>query len=133
MGRVNVEYNGKWACFSSIVDALITPFMDKEAYVEWQKKEYGIYCSPINERNTITIQEAVGHIRLNHDTEESLEILTDSGLSDKEAKKFIDEIEDKYYRPKLVQDKYICPNCGKIIQKDQERCDNDTCWIRFVW
>ena len=133
MGRANVEHNGKWACFSSIVDALITPFMDRESYEDWRKKEYGIYCSPIKERNTMTIQEAVTSIRLIHDSAETLKILTDSGLSEEEAKKFIDEVEDKHYRPKLVNENHICPNCGRIVQKDQERCDNDDCCLRFVW
>lgn len=30
MPRFNVEADGEWACFSSIVDAFVTPFMQKE-------------------------------------------------------------------------------------------------------
>lgn len=133
MSRLNIEYNGKWACFSSIVDSFITPFMDKESYDKWRKKEYGIYHTPIKEHNTITIKEAVSNIRLNRDSEETLKILIDSGISENEAKTFVNEINDKHYRPKLVNGTYICPNCGRIVQKDQERCNDEACWIRFVW
>lgn len=37
MPRYNIEYNGKWACFSSISDSFITEFMDKDVYEEWRK------------------------------------------------------------------------------------------------
>lgn len=37
MPRYNVEYNGKWACFSSIVDGFVTEFMNKSEYEEWRK------------------------------------------------------------------------------------------------
>lgn len=107
--------------------------MDRESYDNWREKEYGIYCTPIKERNTITIQDAVADIRRNHDTDETLEILTDSGLSKDDAKTFVDEIEDKHYRPKLVNGNYICPNCNRVVQKDQERCNDDNCWLKFVW
>lgn len=32
MPRYNVEYNGKFACFSSIVDNFVSEFTDKESY-----------------------------------------------------------------------------------------------------
>lgn len=59
MGRYNVEYNGKWAAFSTIVDAFITEFMDKEKYEEWRKEEYGrSNYVPVEEAAIETIEDA---------------------------------------------------------------------------
>lgn len=134
MGRANVRHGDKWACLSSIVESLITPFMSREDYEKWRAEEYGhVYYSPIQERNTISIEEAVHRMRMNHDRDEVLKTLTECGLPESEALKLIDENDDKYYRPKLTNGNYICPNCGRIVSKDQERCDSDDCYIKFVW
>lgn len=134
MGRANVKYGDKWACLSSIVESLITPFMSLDDYEKWRKEEYGnAGYAPMKERNTIDIAEAVHTMRMNHERDEVLKALVDCGLSESEALKLIDENDDKYYRPKLEGENYICPNCGRIVSKGQMRCSNDDCWIKFVW
>lgn len=81
MPRYNVEYNGKWACFSSIVDAFVTGFMDKAEYEEWRKKEYGLHdYEPAEKRNMKSMEEAVISICLNMTHEEAIEHLIKCGL-----------------------------------------------------
>lgn len=58
MPRYNVEYQGKWACFSGIVDDFITGFMDKPAYEKWRMEEYGNRAYPLQMCNSMTIDEA---------------------------------------------------------------------------
>ena len=43
MPRYNVQNpeTKEWACFSSIVDDYITPFMDEETFKIWRLAEYG--------------------------------------------------------------------------------------------
>ena len=49
MGYINVEHNGKWACFYSIIDDFITTFTDLKEYDAWRKEEYGrIGYTPLN-------------------------------------------------------------------------------------
>lgn len=74
MPRYNVEYNGKWACFSSVVDNFITPFMSREDYENWRKSEYGKQCVPIEQTNLMMYEEATEIIeRANISIEESEE------------------------------------------------------------
>ena len=81
MPRYNVEYDGKWACFSSIVDAFVTGFMDKAGYEEWRKQEYGLNdYEPAEKRNMKSMEEAVISIRLNMTHEEAIEHLIKCGL-----------------------------------------------------
>jgi hypothetical protein len=133
MGRANVKYGEKWACLSSIVDALITPFMSIDDYEEWRKKEYGIHCTPIKERNTMTIQDAVHTMRMQRGYDGVLKILVDCGVPEAEAKKLIEDEEDAHYKPKLIDGNYVCPNCGQVIQQYQKQCHNESCELKFVW
>ena len=60
MPRFNVEHNGKWACFSTISDDFITPFMSRRRYDRWRKKEYGrAEYVPIEEANRMDYEEAM--------------------------------------------------------------------------
>lgn len=128
MAKQNVEYNGRWACYSSIADAFITPFMDEFDYEIWRKEEYGDRYTPIKKYTTIDIKEAVLNLRIYNSREFVLKNLVECGLSEAEATSLIDEIEDKYYRPKPADNGlYICPNCKKAtIKKGQVQCDNET-------
>lgn len=58
MPRYNVCYDGKWACYSSIVDDFITPFMALDGYEKWRSKEYGHEKKPLDQ-NSMNINEAV--------------------------------------------------------------------------
>ena len=64
MPRFNVQRaDGKWACFSTIVDAFVTGFADEEEYEEWRKQEYGrAGYRPVRECNIMTVEEAISAI-----------------------------------------------------------------------
>lgn len=83
MPRYNVEYNGKWACFSSVVDDFITGFMNKSDYEEWRIGEYGRSgCIPLEKANQMTIQDAALSLCLNKDRQYVLERAQEVGIPD---------------------------------------------------
>ena len=93
MPRYNVEYNKKWACFTSISDSFITEFMDKVDYEEWRKEQYGINnYKPVELSNVMTMEEVVSSIRLNHTYEEVMECLLGSGLPEIDCEKIINSL-----------------------------------------
>ena len=60
MPRYNVQRpsDGKWACFSSIVDDYITDFMPENEYQAWREEEYGRQAGPLREANQMTYEKA---------------------------------------------------------------------------
>lgn len=83
MPRYNVEYDGKWACFSSIVDGFVTEFMNKAEYEEWRKKEYGVNgYEPAEKCNRMSMEEAIERIKMSAEFEEkeAVQCLVESGL-----------------------------------------------------
>ena len=60
MPRYNVQRpsDGKWACFSSIVDDYITDFMPESEYQAWREEEYGRQAGPLREANQMSYEEA---------------------------------------------------------------------------
>ncbi len=135
LGRYNVEYKGKWAAFSTIVDAFITEFMDKEKYEEWRKEEYGrSNYVPVEEAAIETIEDATFSIRLNRNHDHALECLKESGLSKDVCEKILYDVETEHWCPIPTNDgNYKCPNCGEIVVEGQERCIDETCDLEFVW
>ena len=86
MPRYNVEYNGKWACFSTIVDGFVTSFMDKTDYEQWRLEEYGrANYKPAEQCNVYTIAEAIEDASLYHNKKEIVENLMEVGLAASEA------------------------------------------------
>lgn len=135
MPRYNIEHNGKWACFSSISDGFITEFMDKDTYEEWRKTEYGLKdYKPAEKCNMTSIGYAVHSIRLNRNRDKAMECLLKCGLPKEECEKLMDDMERKYYYPRLQEDGiYLCPNCKAVVTKGQERCNKESCEIELVW
>ena len=80
MPRFNVEVDGQWACFSSIVDVFITPFMDKEEYEAWRHKEYGCHIEPAEKCNRKSLADCIRDIGLNRSDEEICDELRSVGL-----------------------------------------------------
>ena len=81
MARYNVEHNGKWACFSSIPEGFISDFMDKDAYEEWRKQEYGPTDHTLAEEcNRMTIEDAALYISMNRTRKYAFECLLECGL-----------------------------------------------------
>lgn len=135
MPRYNVKYNGKWACFTSVSDGFITPFVDKTDYEEWRKRQYGIadYRSA-EECNMMTIREAISSIRIYNNHEETLKQLICCGIPEDEAELMVCDLETEYYCPILKENgKYECPNCGSDVEKGQVTCKEETCELEFVW
>jgi hypothetical protein len=96
MPRYNVEYKGKWACFSSIVDAFITNFMDKEAYEQWRRIQYGIADYRLAEKcNMMTMEEAVFSLTLNRSESEAIENIVSAGIQESEAADLFRKYGDK--------------------------------------
>jgi predicted RNA-binding Zn-ribbon protein involved in translation (DUF1610 family) len=135
MPRYNVEHNGKWACFTSISDGFITEFMDKPEYEVWRKKKYGIHdYEPAEKRNMMTMKEVAFSIRLNRTHEEAMEALLECGLPESECERIMYDMETEYYVPRPKSDgKFKCPNCGRIVERDQRSCDGEDCCLDFVW
>ena len=135
MGRCNVEYKGKWAAFSTIVDDFITKFMEKEEYEQWCLEEYGrANFVPVKKATADEIEDIVFSIRLNRTHEQAFKCLLVAGLSENECEKLLYDVETEHWVPQLNdKSKYECPNCGEIVVKGQERCTDETCDLEFVW
>lgn len=81
MPRCNVESGGQWACFSTITDDFITPFMPKAEYEAWRKKEYeGHLIKPLDLANRMTLQDALMQMSLNRSDEEIMQCMREVGL-----------------------------------------------------
>lgn len=60
MPRFNVEHKGKWACFSTVNNEFLTPFMDRVRYNKWRLKKYGrVGLFPLENTNLMTYEEAM--------------------------------------------------------------------------
>lgn len=81
MPRYNVKNNkGEWACFSSISDSFITPFMPKDEYEKWRIKEYNYTekdYEPAEKCNIMPYEEAMQTVLCNKlwDTDERYDFL----------------------------------------------------------
>lgn len=80
MPRYNVEADGKWACFSTVVDDFITQFMERKDYEEWRQDQYGRDNVPIEQANQMSLARALRYISLYHTDEEILISLRECGL-----------------------------------------------------
>ena len=60
MPRYNVKRpsDGKWACYSTVVDDYVTDFMDEPDYRAWREKEYGRQAGPLENANRMEYAEA---------------------------------------------------------------------------
>lgn len=132
MGRQYVKYKNKWAVFSSVSDGFITRFMTEEEINKWREKEYGT-LSTSKEKAMRSMEDALYSIRLNRTHKESVEELIDADLNEKEAEKLIDDLENKYYKPKEREGKYYCPNCGSEVMYLRYKCNDETCDMELIW
>lgn len=80
MPRYNVEADGLWACFSSVPDAFITPFMAEDAYQAWRLKEYGKSAGPLREANQMSLRDALFSLSLNKTDDQIMENMRAAGL-----------------------------------------------------
>ena len=80
MPRYNVELDGQWACYSTISDYFITPFMDLEDFEKWRAEEYGENRNPFKYTNTMNFVEALRHLCINHTDEEICQNLREIGF-----------------------------------------------------
>jgi len=141
MPRYNVEYKGKWACFSSVSDGFVSEFMDKSDYEAWRVKEYSsrdYNPKPAEQCNRMSIGEAVFSASLNRDRGNLIKCLSESGLSMEDVEQLVCDCEERYYRPKLSEyggsaGQYFCPNCSQIVSVDMTKCPVPDCGIRLVW
>ena len=133
MSIYNVDYNGKFACFSSISENFITHFMNKEDFKEWLKKEYHLENPSLDERK-IDLKDAIFYISLNRTFEESLINFKKCGLDETFCEKLFLEMLEKNYKPIYLKGKKCkCPNCGTIIEENTKECPDHTCCMKFYW
>lgn len=133
MPRYSVEYLGKWACFSTITESFITEFLDKEKYEFWCSKQFK-ESNLSNNYKIIAFRKAISIIHLNRNCSETIKCLVQSGIPDKECRKIVWQCELELYGPIVRNDeKFLCPNCNKVINKNQKICDNKNCRIKFIW
>ena len=61
MPRYNVQdpKTGLWACFSTIVDDFVSPWLKEESYQRWRVYEYGRHCGDIRSANLMSLEEAL--------------------------------------------------------------------------
>ena len=135
MPRYSINYHDKWACFTSISDGFITPFMDKSDYENWRKCEYGINgYRPAEQCNMMAMEKAVFLIRLNRSYDDALDCLLECRLSKEECEKLLYDMETEHYCPVLKENgKYECPNCGSEVEEGQLSCKEENCKLEFVW
>lgn len=60
MPRYNVQHpvSKQWRCFSTIVDAYVTDWMDEERYEMWRHHVYGAKCGLLRDANLMDYEEA---------------------------------------------------------------------------
>lgn len=84
MPKYNVKNSkGEWACFSGIIDEFVTSFMPKDVYEKWRIKEYNYTekdYEPAEKCNTMTLEEALFSLSLNHTDKAIIENLAFAGL-----------------------------------------------------
>ena len=80
MPRYNVEADGRWACFSTVVDDFITKFMERKDYEEWRQDQYGVSNVPIEQANNMSLARALFCLSLNKKDEEIMSSLRECGL-----------------------------------------------------
>ena len=133
MSNYNVEYNGKWACFSTISDGFITLFMSKEDYEMWYKMKYNTNdVSKI--KSGMSMEDAIFSISLNRTREDALKCLKECGLPEKECEDLFYDMLSNQYGPIHIEGKwYECPNCGTMIDEDTKECPENSCGMEFYW
>jgi len=80
MPRYNVEADGEWACFSTIPDQFITPFMSLDEYEKWRDEQYGKNKYPLEECNRMTLREALQDMSIYNSDDEIIKNLREVGL-----------------------------------------------------
>lgn len=66
MPRYNVKLpDGRWQCFSSIVDDFVSEPMEEKEYEKWRKEEYGSGCIPLEETNKMDYADAFEIVKRN--------------------------------------------------------------------
>ena len=132
MAKYNIEYNNKWACFSSISSSFITKFMEKEEYENWYFDNNNNPISPLTSNKVLL--EAIFEISLNRTHEEGLLTFLNCGLPKQECEELYVQMKEEYYSPIHINHKwYECPNCGTLIEIDTEKCPEKSCEMEFYW
>ncbi len=80
MPRFNVEADGKWACFSTISENFITPFMPLEEFEKWRSEQYGLQKEPLETANRMSLARALWRMSLNCPDEQIMQKLRFAGL-----------------------------------------------------
>lgn len=80
MPRFNVEADGLWACYSTIVDGFVTPFMPKADYEKWRQDEYGKGCGLAEDANRMTLAKALRKMSIANSDESIMQNLREVGI-----------------------------------------------------
>ena len=83
MPRFNVEVDGKWACFSTVSDEFITPFMPLEEYEKWRSEQYGLQKEPLETANRMSLARALWDMSIYRSDKHIMDNLRFAGLMEK--------------------------------------------------
>lgn len=92
-----VEHENRCAVFSSVVDDFITRFMQKEKWVLWREKRYGIDPEinlieiQMKKYNTETLECALMCVGMRHGIDQLMKFIEENNLN----------VDVKYYKEKI--------------------------------
>ena len=90
MARIDIEHNGQWACYTTISDGWIMPFMGRAEYEAWRTEEYGRTKGELRTNPFVkSIEDAARSICMFH-PDNALNVMRESGLPEDECAALID-------------------------------------------
>lgn len=80
MPRYIVRAQDLIACYSTVVEDFITPFMDLDSFEKWRDAEYGPNKKPLSRVYEIPLNEAIFELSLNKPDSDIMESMRQAGL-----------------------------------------------------
>ena len=97
--RFNVEYKGKYSCYTTVADGFLEEFMELKEYEEWRTKEYGEDKEPLETANRWSIHECIDYLYDCRGRKATLEeVMYYLDLNKKQAKNLIKRSRKKMMR-----------------------------------
>lgn len=114
MPRFNVQYNDKYAVWSSIVDGFLTDWMTKDEWIEWRGNAYGENAKYDNDINWESVFHCFYWLVIRNDIKEANKFAEDMGFTMETKYEYDEDCEKNEYRLAKLFDK----ETGKELLKD---------------